>query len=197
MLPDSPQLPDSPDPTSLLASPAYTPAAPGVLPLALDGSEPTGAPEEFGLLIPSVSVKDLNRWQRQELFLAQYRTCGYTRQSAEAIGLTRWAVDKWLQTDAYGFKTRYEAAHRDFVENWERDIIDARIKDPQGNRGSDPLVMFRTKKIAPEYREDVKLVLDTGVKDMISLLRRNASVYGPATDAQVRELPPGQDPPKP
>ena len=78
------------------------------------------------------------------------------------MGLTRWAVDKWQSLDVYGFNGRMKAAHADYCEPIEQ-MIDDRLKTPQGNRGSDPLLMFKTKAEMPEnYREDVK-VIDSGI----------------------------------
>ncbi len=158
-----------------------------------DDSEPTGAPGDFGL--PSRSADVQKRcWDRQEVWLRTYSALGQKQATSKATGISIWAVQKWEQGNLYSFNDRFQLAHAQYVEAWERDIIDARIRNPQGNRGSDILVMFRTKKLDPSYREDIKVSVDTSLKDHIQALKALAQLANtplPVAEAQVRELPPG------
>lgn len=126
---------------------------------------PTGAAEEFGVdsslpangnaAVKDYSVEKKRVWQRQEAFLEAYRRCGKIGQSAEVIGLTRYAVVWWTKHDIFGFRERINAAHQDYCENKIEALIDSRLEDPQGNRGSDILLMFRAKGEMPaKYREN-------------------------------------------
>ena len=67
-----------------------------------------------------------------------------------------------------------------------------RLENPQGNRGSDPLLMFKTKAEMPEkYREDIKL-LDSGLG--LKLLAKINDVVRaslPALEGEHTELPDG------
>ena len=47
----------------------------------------------------------------------------------------------------------------------------ARLEDPQGNRGSDILLMFALKGAYPEKYKDTVVVTDTSAKDLIAKLR--------------------------
>ena len=114
--------------------------------------EPAGKPEEFGVdsSLPAngnpstknYSVEKRRVWQRQEAFLAAYRQCGKIGKAAEAVGLTRWAVDWWNKKDVFQFRERINAAHLDHVERWEEQM-DSRLENPEGNRGSDVLLMSK------------------------------------------------------
>ena len=111
-------------------------------------------------------------WDRQELFLAAFRDKGRLGEAARSIGLTRWAVDKWMQGDVFGFRERVKAAHADYCEDKIEAMIDERLADPQGNRGSDVLLMFKAKAEMPhKYREEVKIVDTSTVKDLLRALR--------------------------
>lgn len=153
------------------------------LPVSQQDSEPTGAPEEFGLQYETASIEKRRVWDCQEAFLATYRTCRRVDKSAEAIGLTRWAHDNWMRSDVFGYRARLKAAHADWREAHIEGEIDARIKDPQGNRGSDVLLMFAAKAEDPEkYRELVTVVDTRATKDMLEELRR---IGTPRLDAPV------------
>jgi hypothetical protein len=135
--------------------------------------EPTGAPEEFGLPYQTAPLEKVRVWDRQEAFLAAYRVCGKIGKSAEAVGLTRWAHDGWLQSDVFGFRDRIKAAHADYCENKIEAMIAERLETPQGNRGSDILLMFKAKAEMPEkYREEVKVIDSGASKDLLRELRR-------------------------
>ncbi len=157
--------------------------------------EPAGAADEFGLTLSSASPEKSRVWDRQEGFLAQYRECGKIGIAAKAVGLTRWAVDKWEQNDVYNFNQRIKAAHADYVESWEVKMHD-RLDNPHGNIGSDPLFMFNMKAIAPEkYREDVK-VIDQGaalqtwemLKQLAMETHRQRQLESPAVEGDFKEL---------
>jgi hypothetical protein len=97
---------------------------------------PQGKPEEFGFPADSHNHQKRQMWHRQEMFLEAYRKCGKVGKAAQAVGLTRWAVDYWMKNDIFEFHRRIEAAHADYCEYLEQGLDD-RLENPQGNRGSD------------------------------------------------------------
>ena len=115
------------------------PEPPGALEL------PTGGPEDFGLQYESASIEKRRIWDCQEAFLATFRTCRRVDKSAEAVGLTRSAHDNWMRADTFGYRARLKSAHADWREAHIEGEIDSRLSDPQGNRGSDVLLMFAAK----------------------------------------------------
>ncbi len=67
-----------------------------------------------------------------------------------------------------------QRAHKQYVESLEQEM-DYRLKNPQGNRGSDVLLMFKLKAEAPQkYREEVKVVGIEASKQMMDRLREMA-----------------------
>ena len=86
--------------------------------------------------------------------MAVYREWGKIGKAANAVGLTRWGVDWWNKHDIFRFRERINAAHADYCETViEVGLIDSRLANPQGNRGSDVLLMFKAKAEMPgKYR---------------------------------------------
>jgi hypothetical protein len=84
-----------------------------------------------------------------------------------------------------------EQAHQRHVEYWES-LMDERLQNPKGNRGSDVLLMFKLKAEKPEkYREEVKVVGIEASKQMMDRLREMATRERQALEEQERKrLPP-------
>ena len=164
----------------------------------VDYQEPTGRPEEFGL--PQAATPDVKRlWDRQEMFLAAYREFGRINKAAAYVGLSRWAVVNWERSDAWEFRRRMEAAHADYCEAKIEGLIDSRLADPTGNRGSDILLMFKAKAEMPhKYREEVRVIDTTPTRDLLVKLRAigaprivdgSVSTIGPAEVSNVPAPP--------
>ena len=134
--------------------------------------EPTGAPEDFG--IPQFSRPVQKRvWDRQEAYLAAYAECGRRNKAAATVGLTYWAIRHWDRHDVFSFRERQDVAHLIYCETQVEGLIDERLANPEGNRGSDILLMFKAKAEMPEkYREEVKIVDTRETKDLLEELRR-------------------------
>jgi hypothetical protein len=148
----------------------------------------------------SPTTQQRNRWLRQTHFLEAFAKLGRIGEAAEAVGITRWAVDQWQDKDLYSFRKRMEKAHQGYVESLEG-MVDNRLNNPQGNRGSDILLMFKLKAERPEkYREDVKVVGIDASKMMLDKLREMASkdveqakqaeLAAPAVEGEYREVAP-------
>jgi hypothetical protein len=76
-----------------------------------------------------------------------------------------------------------DLAHDDYCD-WLQGIIRDRIANPQGNRGSDVLVMFAAKAEMPEkYREEVKVLEVSAPLQMLDKLKELA-----AKDLEAREV---------
>ena len=146
---------------------------------------PEGKPEEFGFPIDSHNHQKRQMWNCQEVFLAAYRKCGKVGMAAEAVGLTRWAVDYWMKNDIFCFHRRIEAAHEDYCEYWEHGMDD-RLENPQGNRGSDILYMFKMKAEKPgKYRENVQIV---GVSPVVEMLDKLTEIAARRLERERQQL---------
>src|ERR671919_225845 len=140
-------------------------------------------------------------WDHQEAFLEAYRHTSRVTHAARAVGVSVHAVDKWLSRDVYSFKKRMELARRVYCDSI-RQIIHDRISNPQGNRGSDVLVMFEAKAVMPEmYREETKILNADVPFQMLDRLKemarkereRQAALEAPAVEAVYRDVTPGQE----
>lgn len=153
--------------------------------------EPSGAPEEFGLT-PDATIEKKRVWDRQEVFLAAYRGTGRIAKSAKQAGMTRWAVIHWQRGDVFDFRNRLEAAHHEWCEEKIEGLIDSRLSDPQGNRGSDVLLMFQAKAEMPgKYREEVKIIDSGATKELLNQLRAMGQAREPeppAIEGEFREV---------
>ena len=171
-----------------------------LVPIAEDdlAFEPSGAPEEFGFQPDSTLSEKQRVWDRQEKFLSVYRTNGRLGKSARAIGLTRWAPNHWLKHDVMGFRERRDIAHQDWCEDTIECRIDDRLDTPEGNRGSDVLLMFQAKAEMPEkYREKVAVSNnDDVVKELLSRLKGLATprvVEGTSRVVPEEDAKPAED----
>jgi len=160
-----------------------------------------GSPESYGFFRSVTPREKAAVWDRQEAFLAAYRETGRINKAAEAVGMSRQAPVHWQNGDVFGFRERIKDAHRDWCEAKIEGLIDERLANPQGNRGSDILLMFQAKAEMPEkYREEVKII-DTGsTKDLLAELRKQGRpriVEGTATPIDDPSPPTLPEPPKP
>jgi hypothetical protein len=164
------------------------------------GLEPEPTPQSYGF---PTNPSTINRqcWDRQQAFLLAYSQLGTILHAAKAVGIHRDTVNKWISADLYSFKKRMDLAHDDYCD-WIQGIIRDRIANPQGNRGSDVLVMFAAKAEMPQkYREEVQVVGVEHSKLMLDKLRelagkdleKQAALETPAVEAIYTEVspPPG------
>jgi hypothetical protein len=93
---------------------------------------------------PTLSSREKATWDRQERFLVAYSRVGSIRQAAPAASIERTAVWLWQKAGNFGFNGRFQNAKAQFAESLE-EIMFERIRDPQGNRGSDVLLIFALK----------------------------------------------------
>jgi hypothetical protein len=157
-----------------------------------DGLEPT--PQDYGFPKKPLPYQ-VEVWNRQELFLAAYARVGRRSIAAKEAGLSLSCIEKWIGADVYGIRKRMECAHQEYVENLEQ-LMDDRLTNPQGNRGSDVLLMFKLKAEAPEkYREEAKVIGVDASKQMMDRLRematkerKRAALEAPAIEGEFKEV---------
>jgi len=116
--------------------------------------EPVGSPEEFGLAKDSRPSKK-RVWDRQEVFLAAFAECGKPVVAARNCGISYWTHVHWEKKVIFGYKERLNVAHAAYCQAKVEGMIDDRLESPQGNRGSDILLMFKAKAEMPDkYRDN-------------------------------------------
>ena len=142
----------------------------------------------------SLTLDQRQHYDNQERFLRAYEVHGrlYLAGGSADIGINTW--QGWQTHDTHSFQKRLLDAQKRYTESVEA-IMDERLANPQGNRGSDPLLMFKLKALDPgKYREDIK-VIDGGVAvQLLDALRALGSVApvkvleaGSVVEAEVRD----------
>lgn len=107
------------------------------------------------------------------MFLAAYRETGRIYKAAKQVGMTRWAIIHWKRNDAFNFRDRLEVAHADYCEDKIEGLMDDRLTDPQGNRGSDILLIAKARAEMPDkYREQVTVVDTSAIRESLDLMRK-------------------------
>jgi hypothetical protein len=156
-------------------------------------------PSDFSQSMPLHQRQVLGR---QEHFLQAYTQLGKKSKAAEACNIPVATVDSWQLRDLHDFNKRIAEAHTRYVENLEQ-LMDERLQNPQGNRGSDVLLMFKLKAEAPQkYREEVKVVGIEASKQMMDKLRElaakdreRAALEAPAVEGVYQEVTQAPTPP--
>lgn len=133
----------------------------------------------------------------QDAFLAAFAETGSVRTAAPAAGVLRSLVYYWQAHNLHRFKDRIDVAHHGFRERLQ-DIAIARIEEPQGNRGSDVLLLGTLNAHWPEkYRRDAMIVSNDAsaqiwaqlTRLMADQVKQGITVTAPQTvEAQVRQV---------
>jgi hypothetical protein len=131
---------------------------------------------------------------RQAAFLETYEKCGTVTEACEHIGISRSAVQRWRQDP--GFVEQYGESRVAFADHLESMAL-ARISEPQGNRGSDVLLIAMLNAHRPELYRPANAPV--GESNAVTLLKewrrvakeehkRNAEPDDGSTDYQPLDL---------
>ena len=121
-------------------------------------------------MLRTKATRKAQQLENQGTFLRLFGQLGTIQAAAEGTGLDRQAHYDWISGDAQGYRARWEDARQRWRETLEQKAMD-RINDPQGNRGSDVLLLAMLNAAWPEkYRQNVVVVDDTA-KDLLARLR--------------------------
>ena len=178
----------------------------------------TGSPQSYGFPA-NPTVPESKRWAMQEAFLAKFSKTHLLCASADAAGISPQAVEQWRHEvdghsgtlNTFNFPKRFNMASLRYQETLDAEIdrrgVDG-IDKPIYYKGekvdtvreySDNLLMFRRKKLDPTYRDNY--VVNVGTKDIkVTSITFNLHpsvapppASEPVTEAEVRELPAGDD----
>ena len=85
--------------------------------------------------------------QKQELFLQAFKELGTIGKGAEVVGINRESVSIWRRDPA--FLERFQQAQAAWADHLE-DLVNQRIEHPEGNRGSDILLIAANTAANPQ-----------------------------------------------
>jgi hypothetical protein len=124
------------------------------------------APDQEFWPFAQLGAAQIGQAERQIAFLMAFEEHGTILHACRAIGIARRTVELWRDHDALGFNARFELAHqqrRDVLEQ----MVYRRLEDPQGNRGSDILLMFANKGLNPAKWATMAPASDSGSKELL------------------------------
>jgi hypothetical protein len=134
-------------------------------------SEPTRATAQAALQVETPSHVSHGTKERQARFLELFGKFGQVTATAEATGIDRVTHYDWIKRDINAYRVKFDAAQQVWREALESRAM-ARIDDPQGNRGSDVLLLAMLNASWPDkYRPGV-IVADDTAKDLLAELRK-------------------------
>lgn len=149
-----------------------------------DSAQQAMATELVQIPMPTLSEKErLN----QTAFLTAFAELGRIEASAKACGLERHGHQRWLKEDL-SYRERWEVALAQHRENVDARIL-KRIDDPEGNRGSDVLLMFYAKAVNPDKYREVAINVDGKAVDSMAEVKKLVSEARRKKQAEVRDKP--------
>ena len=108
----------------------------------------------------ALATRELATAESQDAFLALYVKHGTIQRASDGSGANRESVRRWSQDDVLGFSSRFQAAKEAFRESLE-ELALARLRAPEGNRGSDILLMGMLNANYPDkWSRNLKLTHD-------------------------------------
>jgi hypothetical protein len=135
----------------------------------------------------------------QDVFCDAFAVEGSMTRAAAVANIDITTPYKWMDNDIHGFREKLQLAQLRFRESLQ-DIAMDRIREPQGNRGSDGLLSHMLNANWPEkYRQDAKPVDDAALvvarqtRDAIrelakqELVARGELVEGKVVEAEEAE----------
>lgn len=147
------------------------------------------ASEEFRYLVNSsadVSIVEKQRRDRMSVFLGSYAECGTIRLACRVVGVDRKTVYNWMRGDVEGFKELFELANHSYRESLE-DMARERLENPQGNRGSDVLLISQLNARWPErYRANTE-GRDQSAKEALNEIRDMHKAWKAKLEAETVE----------
>ncbi len=162
-------------------------------------------PQDYGPPENANAIQ-LDCWRRQQLFLEAYQRHGIVSAAAKEVGIPIGTVDCWENTDTQGFKKRKELAGRGALGGIEAEIHRrgvVGVDKPLHHKGrltgdvikeySDNLLMFRAKRLDPQYRDAYTPEGRANVHITKIVVHVPAGLEAPVVEAEVRELPEGED----
>ena len=111
------------------------------------------------------------RWASQERVLKAFGKLGTVLHATRAASIDPKTHYNWMDADTLGYRERFSLAlehHADLTEG----LMHERLTDPQGNRGSDILLIFKLKGLRPDKWREAALMVDDAAKDTLKELRK-------------------------
>ena len=141
--------------------------------------------------------------ERQNAFLEGFSRFGTVTKASEAAGVSQAIPYMWNRDDKFGFTERWKEARQKFRDRLEQIALD-RVEDPQGNRGSDILLMGmlnanwpekwnRNLQVTHEVPSEVLKSLQALQKQAEEIKAELPAPEGKVVEGQARKVLPWED----
>ena len=119
---------------------------------------------------PGLSVIQQTCWEHQEAVIQAYQTRGTLGKAAQDAQVDPNTAYGWSKLDTLGFNARMEAGYKGYRDHLEA-MVEARLSDPTGNRGSDVLLMGALNANHPDkWSRNIQVTHEVG-REVMSTLR--------------------------
>jgi hypothetical protein len=137
------------------------------------------------LTIKNIGIQEKCTLERMDRWEIAFAEKGTVSSACLIAGINRTTIYNWQHADTYGFRSRWENARESYADNLE-ELMHKRLHDPEGNRGSDVLLMFNLKAKRPDIYREQTVIVDTGAVDLLATLR--AMPMKPQIDTEYKEI---------
>ncbi len=166
--------------------------------------EPT--PQDYGFP-EKPNAAQVDCWRRQEAFLDAYRRHGIMGLACRESGVPVHTAESWDFHDRHGFKKRRALADRSAlgvveaeinrraIEGVDHPVIHQGVITDTYKTYSDNLLMFRAKRLDPNYRDNYSDKQESGappVTQIIINLAPGVTMPEQIVEGEVREIPEGE-----
>ena len=108
-------------------------------------------------------------WPAQDQVILAYGSLGTLAKAAETCGIPKTTVYHWENRDYLGFVARMAIGQRMYRDHLEA-MVEARLSDPTGNRGSDVLLMGALNANHPDkWSRNIQVTHEVGREVMATL----------------------------
>ena len=117
----------------------------------------------------TLTVYERSCWERQDAVILAYQTLGTLSKAAESIGLSADAAWLWSKQNIHDFNTRMERGRQGYRDHLEA-MVEERLSNPAGNRGSDVLLMGALNANHPDkWSRNIQVTHEVGREVMATL----------------------------
>lgn len=142
------------------------------------------------MLKADATVGEQACYQRQEAVIQAYKSLGTLSKAAQECDVLPNTAYMWVAEDRHGFNARLArdglTGYRDHLEA----MVNSRLEDPTGNRGSDVLLMGALNANHPDkWSRNIQVTHEVG-RDVMATLKAIQEQQKPADQGQVIEHEP-------
>ena len=130
-------------------------------------------PSDLVIQQPPVGLdaEGLQCWDRQDAVILAYQDVGTLSKAAQVTNLSPNAVYQWTKLNIHDFNTRMERGRQGYRDTLEA-MVQERLSNPTGNRGSDVLLMGALNANHPDkWSRNIQVTHEVG-REVMATIRK-------------------------